>query len=106
MNKFKKKKNLILNKCEIEECQEKINLHLHHIIERTEENTTNDSFNLAILCPNHHSAVHSGDLQIIGIYPATRLPNKRILIYKLNGISNVPGIEEPYIKYTNKTFKV
>lgn len=97
--------NLILNKCEINECGETLNLHKHHIIERTEVNTTNDPFNLAILCPSCHSKVHSGHLKIIGIYPSTKLPNKRILVYELNGIKNI-DIDVPYIEFKNKSFKL
>ena len=103
MRKYKK---LILNKCEIESCFETDNLHLHHIIERTEINTNNNTFNLSILCPNHHSYVHSGRLKIIGVYPSTKLPNKRILIYELDGIKNMEGIDKPYVKFENKSFKV
>ena len=46
------KSKLIKNKCEIESCDvcDPNLLHFHHIIERTEENTTNHEFNLAILC--------------------------------------------------------
>ena len=99
------RKNLILNKCEIKDCQETENLHLHHIVERTEINTNNNEFNLAILCPNHHNYCHSGRLKIIGVFPATILPNKRILVYELDGIKNI-DIDEPYIKFKNKSFKI
>lgn len=99
-------KKLILNKCEIEGCNENSNLHLHHIIERTEINTNNHPFNLSILCPNHHAAVHSGRLKIIGVYPSTKLPNARTLIYELDGKRNIEGIDIPYIEFTNKSFKI
>ena len=99
------KNNLILNKCEIEGCEETQNLHLHHIIFRTEINTTNHPFNLSILCPNHHSDVHSGRLKIIGVYPSTKLPNKRTLVYELDGIKNI-DLDEPYFIFTNKSYKV
>lgn len=103
---MKKYKNLILDKCEIENCNETLNLHLHHIIERTEENTNNNTLNLAILCPNHHSYVHNNTLKIIGVFPSTKLPNKRTLIYELNGKRNIEGIESPYIQFKNKSFKI
>jgi hypothetical protein len=96
---------LIKNKCEIEECNETENLHLHHIIERTEINTNNHVMNLSILCPNHHGYVHSGRLKIIGVYPSTKLPNKRTLVYELDGIKNI-DIELPYIEFKNKSFKI
>lgn len=103
---MKKYKSLILDKCEIEGCTEIGNLHLHHIIERTEVNTNNHVFNLSILCPNHHGYVHSGRLKIIGLYPSTKLPNKRTLVYELDGKRNVEGIDSPYIEFKNKSFKI
>lgn len=103
---MKKFKSLILNKCEIEGCNETENLHAHHIIERTEENTNNNVFNLAILCPNCHFKVHSNSIKIIGVYPSTKLPNKRTLIYQINGKKNIEGINMPYITFKNKTFNI
>lgn len=103
-----KKSKLIKNKCEIESCNvtDSNLIHLHHIIERTEEHTTNNSFNLAILCANCHALTHSGRLKIIGVYPSTKLPNQRTLIYELDGKRNVEGIDEPYIEFKNKSFKI
>lgn len=99
---------LIKNKCEIESCD--VNdadlLHLHHIIERTEINTTNNNFNLAILCANCHALTHSGKLKIIGVYPSTRLPNARTLIYELDGKRNIEGIDIPYATFQNKSYKI
>lgn len=100
-----KQSKLIKDKCEISECNETENLHLHHIVERTEINTTNHSYNLCILCPNHHAYTHSGKLKIIGVYPSTKLPNKRTLIYELDGKKNI-DIDEPYVNFKNKSFKI
>jgi hypothetical protein len=99
---------LVKNKCEIDGCSitDANALHFHHIIERTELNTTNDPFNIAIVCAVHHELIHSGRLKIIGVYPSTKLPNKRILIYELDGNRNIEGINEPYIKFKNKSFKI
>jgi hypothetical protein len=99
---------LIKNKCEIESCQvmDPKLLQLHHIIERTELNTTNHDFNLAILCANCHIMTHTGRLKIIGVYPSTRLPNKRTLIYELDGKRNIEGIDVPYVEFKNKSFKI
>jgi hypothetical protein len=102
---MKTNKSLILNKCEIEDCNETENLHKHHIIERTEINTTNHAYNLSILCPNHHNYVHSGRLKIIGVYPSTNPPNGRTLVYELDGKKNI-DIDEPYIIFKNKSFKL
>lgn len=102
-----KKKKLIKNKCEIESCNvtDENLLHLHHIIERTEVNTTNHPGNLAILCANCHALTHSGRLKIIGVYPSTKLPNCRSLIYELDGIRNI-DIDVPYFNFVNKSFKI
>lgn len=103
-----RKSKLIKHKCEIETCSvtDPNLLELHHIIERTELNTNNHNYNLAILCANCHALTHSGRLQIIGVYPSTQLPNKRTLIYKLDGKANIEGIETPYIQFKNKSFKI
>lgn len=99
---------LIKNKCEIETCNvsDPKLLELHHIIERTELNTTNHDFNLAILCANCHAMTHTGRLKIIGVYPATLPPNGRILIYELDGKRNIEGIDRPYVEFKNKSFKI
>lgn len=103
-----KKSKLIKNKCEIESCNviDSNLLQLHHIIERTEEHTTNNNFNLAILCSNCHLLTHCGRLKIIGVYPSTKLPNGRTLIYELDGKKNIDGIDKPYIEFKNKSFKL
>lgn len=99
---------LIKNKCEIESCNvtDSKLLELHHIIERTELNTTNHDFNLAILCANCHAMTHTGRLKIIGVYPSTLPPNGRTLIYELDGKRNIEGIDTPYIEFKNKSFKI
>lgn len=99
---------LIKNKCENESCNvtDPNLLHLHHIIERSDINTTNHNFNLAILCANCHALTHSGRLKIIGVYPATIPPNNRILIYELDGKRNIEGIDSPYVEFKTKSFKL
>lgn len=92
--------------CEVCGCTDKEVLHHHHIIEQTEKNTSNDPFNLAVLCANCHNLLHQSDkLEIIGVYPSTAKYG-RILIYKLNGKQNIPGINEPYFKPTNPQTKL
>lgn len=99
------KLNLIKNKCEIDGCNIDDCLHFHHIIERTKENTTNHPYNICILCPTHHSFVHSGRLKIIGVFPSTKMPNKRTLVYELDGKKNI-NIDIPYIEFKNKSYKL
>jgi HNH endonuclease len=102
-----KKSKLIKNKCEIESCPvtDSNLLHFHHIIERTEITTNNNEFNLAILCANCHGLTHAGRLKIIGAFPSTKLPNKRTLVYELDGKKNV-DIDTSYVQFQNKSFKV
>lgn len=103
-----KRSKLIKSKCEVESCSitDSDLLHLHHIIERTELNTNNDNFNLAILCANCHGLTHSGRLKIIGVFPSTKSPNNRTLIYELDGKRNIEGVDTPYIQFKNKSFKI
>lgn len=100
-----KKKSLILNKCEIDGCNETQCLHLHHIIPRTDPNTSNNPFNLLITCPTHHALIHVGVINILGIIPSTKLPNKRTVIYELNGKKNI-DIDIPEAKFKQKSYKI
>lgn len=43
-------------------------LHRHHIIPRCDARCHNNDCNLAVLCPNCHALVHTGDFVIIGVY--------------------------------------
>lgn len=103
----KRQDKLIKNKCEIESCNiiDPDLLELHHHIPRTDINTTNNNFNLCILCCNHHKMIDSGKLKIIGIFPSTKLPNKRTLVYELDGVKNV-DIDQPYFEFKNKSYKI
>jgi hypothetical protein len=55
-------------RCEICNVEKKSILHRHHIIPRRDARCTNHDGNLAILCPNCHSRVHTGEIIIIGVY--------------------------------------
>jgi len=88
--------------CEICGCKDKETIHHHHIVERTEINTCNNPFNIAVICSNCHNKIHlSNKIEIIGVYPST---NKygRILIFKKDGVPNVPGIDKPYFAHHPK----
>lgn len=100
-----KNKKIIKNKCEIEDCDETLNLELHHIIPRTDPRCTNNNSNLCVLCQNHHALTHSGQLILIGFYPSTKQPNNRTLIYSLYGKKNL-DIEIPYYNILPKTYKI
>lgn len=98
-------RKLIKNKCEIEDCKETKNLQLHHIIQRTDLKTNNHPLNLCILCPNHHNLIHSGELKIIGVYPSTKPPNGRTVVYELNGVKNV-DIDIPFVVFKPQSYKL
>lgn len=101
-----RKKKLEKIECEICGNNNKEVLHGHHIIERTEKNTTNHDYNIAIICGNCHSLVHSDIIKIIGIYPSTKLPYGRTVIYIKDGVSNCPEITEPYYSPQLKQMKI
>ncbi len=86
--------------CEIQGCpiDDPAAIHYHHIIERIEVGTSNDDYNIACICASHHELIHSGRLKIIGVFPGTKPPNGKILVYELDGKSNFPGIDEAYFK--------
>lgn len=92
--------------CEICGCKDIETLHKHHIIERTKIDTDNHPMNLAIICSCCHNKVHAGTIEIIGIYPSTKLPYRRILVFKINGKTNVPGISKPFYNPKPAQFSV
>ncbi|MFA5049005.1 MAG: HNH endonuclease signature motif containing protein [Patescibacteria group bacterium] len=57
--------------CEICGIKQKNILHYHHIIPKKDKRCTNSNINIAIVCPNHHSLIHSGEIIIIGVYQTT-----------------------------------
>jgi hypothetical protein len=90
----------MLEKISCEICGEnnKAVLHKHHIVERTNPDTTNHDYNLAVICSNCHNLIHDKQINIIGLFPSTKPPYGRILVYERDGISNVPGLTETYYK--------
>ncbi len=90
------KKRLVVESCEV--CGSKDTLNKHHITPRTDIDCTNEHMNLAVLCANCHGLVHEDRIKIIGLYPSTKLPNGRTLIYVKDGVQNVPEINEAYFK--------
>jgi len=77
-------------------------LHRHHIVPRANANSDNSDWNLAILCPNCHSATHCEQINIIGVFPST---SGKILVYVKDGVCNVPGLENSKPYYTPKPKK-
>jgi hypothetical protein len=104
---MRKKEKLHKKFCEIEGCPmtDPAALEHHHIIERTEIGTSNDNFNLAVICANHHSLLHAGRLKIIGVYPSTK-PFGRTLIYELDGKMNISGIDKTYFNHRPSQMKI
>lgn len=109
MVRYNKTTNQKLHKefCEIEGCDvtDPDQLHWHHIRERTEIDTSNNPFNIAVICANHHELAHSGRLKIIGVYPSTGRYG-RMLIYTLDGKPNIEGITEPLFQHKPKQSKL
>lgn len=102
------KKRLEKIECEIEGCtvNDPALLHRHHIVERKEVGTSNNDFNLAILCANHHEMLHDYKrLKIIGVFPSTN-KSGRTLVYCLDGVCNLPGITEAYFQHQPAQMKV
>lgn len=99
-------KKLIPVICEICGEDDKAVLHKHHIVERTDPDCTNDEFNLAVVCSNCHNKIHHGTLEVIGIFPSTKKPYGRTLVYKVDGVCNIPGLEEPYYKSKAKSTRL
>lgn len=91
-----------LKKIHCELCGEtnQATLHKHHIIPRTDPNTSNHPLNLLVVCGNCHQKVHDNQIIVVGIYPSTKLPYGRTVIFETNGTSNCPEISTPY--FTNK----
>lgn len=99
---------LIKAKCEIEGCNvtDACALHFHHIIDRVKVNSTNNIWNIAIVCGSCHEKIHGGIIKIISVYPSTKLPNKRTLVYEINGVKNIEGLDDPYITVLPKSYKL
>lgn len=103
-----KKEKLVPTVCEICGETNTATLHKHHIVERTNPNTTNHEMNLSIICANCHNKVHADppQIKIIGIFPSTKLPYKRTLVFEENGKSNAPGLVDPPFKSQAPSMKV
>jgi hypothetical protein len=83
------KKKIHRDYCEVCGNTDKSTLIHHHIIERKQLNTSNDPFNLAVLCSNCHAKIHRGDLKIIAVLPSTKPPAGRMLVYVIDGKQNI-----------------
>jgi len=63
-------------------------LHYHHIIERCKVESTENWDNISILCATCHNLVHANVIKILGLFPATKKPYNRILVFRKNGVCN------------------
>jgi hypothetical protein len=102
----RKKEKLIPIVCEICNEDNKAVLHKHHIVERTDPNTSNHEYNLAVVCSNCHNKIHAKQISIIGLFPSTKLPYKRTLVFEENGKSNAPQLTDPPFKSKAESMKV
>jgi hypothetical protein len=102
----KRTKKLIPIICEICGNDNIAVLHKHHIVERTDPNTSNNEWNLAVICSNCHNKTHAGQIKIIGLFPSTKLPYGRTLIYEEKGYSNAPDLKDPPFKSKAESMRV
>lgn len=102
----RKKEKLVPIVCEICGEPNTATLHKHHIVERIDPDSTNHEMNLAIICSNCHNKVHDGQIRIIGIFPSTKLPYRRTLVYEKNGQANIPDLTNPPFKSKAPSMKV
>ncbi len=87
--------------CEICGLRNKAALHFHHIIPRVHSECTNHSFNLVCVCANCHNLIHHEEIKIIGIWPSSNPRTKRLVVFKRNGICNIPELENEPPPYTS-----
>lgn len=78
-------------KCEICEFSDTKVLHRHHIIPRTDPNSTELDSNLAVICSNCHMKVHAGDFIIEGVFQ-TSLGTKLFFHKKGEKYIIAPGV--------------
>lgn len=103
MVRYNKTINQKLHKefCEVCDNTDVETLHHHHIVPRSEIGTSNNPFNISVLCANCHNKVHANIIEIVGVYPSTNRHGRQ-LIYITNGTPNIEGITEPYFKHKAK----
>ena len=106
--KAKNYNKLVKKVCEICGEDNVSTLHRHHIVERTNPDCTNGWGNVCIICANCHNKIHSTPPQItiIGIFPSTKLPYRRTLVYEKNGQANIPNLTNPPFKSKAPSMKV
>jgi hypothetical protein len=92
--------------CEICGEDNKSVLHRHHIVERTDPNCTNEWGNICVICSNCHNRVHANQIKIIGIFPSTKLPYKRTLVFEENGKPNISDLTNPPFTSQAESMKV
>jgi predicted HNH restriction endonuclease len=87
--------------CEVCFETKKSTLNIHHIIPQCDERSSNNNYNLAVLCANCHNLVHSGDITIIGVYSSTNNNGRSVLFFRKG---EKPPLEEIYwrVKDNNK----
>ena len=94
------------NKCEICDESDLATLHYHHIVERTELHSDNNPYNICVACSNCHNKIHDGSIKIIGVFPSTKPPAGRTLVYSINGVPNIPGLDKAYYTPKPKASKI
>ena len=69
--RFKNQSKLKKNECEICGYNNPAALNIHHIIPRCDPRSTNNNYNLSVVCHICHDLIHAGQITIIGVYDST-----------------------------------
>jgi hypothetical protein len=69
--RFRNQEKLKKNECEICRYNNPAALNIHHIIPRRDPRSTNNNYNLSVVCHVCHDLIHAGQITIIGVYDST-----------------------------------
>ena len=59
-----------------------------------------------LICSNCHNKIHAGSIEIVGLFPSTKKPYSRTLIYNEGSKINELNLKEPYFKSKPQSMKV
>ena len=69
--RFRNQTKLKKKECEICGYDNPAALNIHHIIPRKDPRSTNNNYNLSVVCHICHDLIHAGQITIIGVYDST-----------------------------------
>jgi len=82
---------MINDKCEFQECEEKLKLDSHHI-HSLSKGGPDKPWNKCRICPNCHRKVHMGEIIIEGRFETTK---GNVIIYRNKGEESITGFDDP-----------